>query len=238
LETINLLIVLLLSYFTDCAFNNRLLVLDVLLKEQVTKNILGACVWLIPLLGFAYIVIYFIVEYRRSDAIAEVVYENVCREIFNRYIRNKSSLSQDLVKVSLLKSFDRHTNKPYLKVVGRYQTKVPKRKSKVRFYAGEGCAGIAYQSGYLVNKSVNKFDPKDPSKYYSECQEAFKLPHPKTRALNDKACEFLCIPIRYFGEDEPWGVLSLDYMEKGFITSEEAREIEGIISCFSVLLMP
>ena len=142
-----------------------------------------------------------------------------------------------LVKVSLFKAFKANSKKPYLKAMGRYQTKEPHKKSSLIFKPGEGCAGLAYQLNYCITKHINEYDPQKPSDYYSESEKIFKLSINKAKKLNDKACHFLCIPVRYFGEDKPWGILSIDAMKNGILNESDARNIENILSCFSVFLM-
>lgn len=237
LKYVNLAIIFLLSYLLNCAYQNKLIFLDSVIKQNICEVILKHSFWILCVLVLWYLLNYYLLEIRSRENIAAVVYDNICHEIFNRFVKTKP-ISHNLMKVSLLKAFNQESERPYLKVVGRYQTKRPKRKSRIKFGVGEGCAGIAYETGYCVQKSIAEFDPRSVSKYYEESEKVFKLKQDKARQLNDKACDFLCIPVKYFGEDEPWGVLSLDSMKKDTLSSqEEAREIEKVLTCFSVFLM-
>src|SRR5262249_55888292 len=140
-------------------------------------------------------------------------------------------------KVSLLQAANSDSERPSLKVVGRYQTRRPKRRCKLIFSPGEGCAGIAYQTGSLVERNIQEYDPRNPGKYYEESRKVFSLPQPKAQKLNDKACHFLCIPVRYFNEDIPWGILSIDSLKVGILSNIEARQVEEAIGWYSALFM-
>ncbi len=236
LRYVNLAIVFLQSYLLNCAFQGKLLFLDIFFKENICGWILKYSFWILVILTLGYLVNYYFIDRRSKENVATVVYDNICKEIFRRFIKPKS-VSYNLMRVSLLKAFDREGETPYLRVVGRYQTKSPKRRSKLKFNVGEGCAGHAYETGNIVQKTVTEYNPRNPSIYYDESENTFQLNRNKARHLNDKACDFLCVPVRFFGEDEPWGVLSVDSMKKGTFSSEEVREIESVLSCFSVFLM-
>ena len=239
LEYVNLGILGIISYLFSCALQQKLLYLDIILKENISKRVLEfSFVYLCVLVGI-YLINYCIIKFKNREKISRIVYENICKDIFNRFIKTKQTpdIPFDQIKVSLLKAFKRETTKPFLKVVGRYQIRTPKKNSSVKFLPGEGCAGIAYQTNVCIQRAIDEYDYNNPEKYYKDSKDVFNLPQKKAKKLNDKACDFMCIPIRYYGQDEPWGILSIDSMKKGFLGADEARKIEDVLSCFSVFLM-
>lgn len=236
LKYVNLIVVFLLTFLLECAFQNKLIFLDIFFKENICSVILKNSLWILIFLIIIYLINYYFLERRSKEYFITVVYDNICKEIFNRFVKTKST-SHNLIRVSLLKVFDRESGNPYLKVVGRYQTKMPKRKSRIVFNAGEGCAGIAFETNYFTQKSISEYDHKNPTKYYEESEKVFSLSRDKAKKLNDKACDFLCLPVRFLGQDERWGVLSIDSAKQGAFVGEDVRKIEDVLSCFSVFLV-
>lgn len=228
-----------LSYIASCAFSSKLLVLDVILHPQITKWLLGNIAGITLLALIAFIVVSVYAEQKSKVSITANVYNNICKNIFDQFVKPLPS-SNHLVKVSLFKAQGVDSENPTLKCVGRYQTKMPIKRCKTSFKAGEGCVGLAYQLGQNIRLQIEEFNVRQPTNYYRESLNAFKLPEKAAKKLNDKACEFLCIPIRFFGEDIPWGVISIDSMKKDVlknIPEADIRTVEMHMDCYSVLML-
>lgn len=239
LKYLNLIIFAILSYLTQCAFAQKLVFFDQFLKEYRCVQILNASWIIILILTGLYALFFIMIERREKEYIAQIVYNNICQEVFNRFVKPLGEIKQHM-KVSLIKAFEPESEEPYLKVVGRYQTKSPKKKSRVKFAVNEGCAGLAYGVGNIIAKSIGEYDKNKSGKYYDESEKTFNLPRAKAKKLNDYASQFLCIPVKYFRkEDVRWGILSIDSMEHcDFLEKEEnARKIEDLLSCFSVFFV-
>lgn len=239
LKLLQLVIVAILSFLIQCAFDGRLLFFDRVLQESVCQEILNASFWIILLLLFSYFVLYLLIARREKEYIAKIVYNNICKEVFTRFVKPYGDI-KNKIKVSLLKAFNPESERPFLQVVGRYQTKSPKKKSKITFSVNEGCAGIAYAIGGIVSKKIDEFNHSKSRNYYQDSKSVFNLPENKARKLNDKACHFLCIPVRYFDkEDLRWGILSIDseIQWNSLDLEEYARNIENVIGCYSAFFV-
>jgi len=230
LRYLNVIIFIIQSYLIPCAFANKLIWFDAVLKKEVSENFLNHYSGpLILILLFFYIVFFILIEKREKEYIAQVIYNNICQEIFARFIKPYGDVSKQM-KVSLLKAYNPESESPFLKTVGRYQTKSPKKKCRVIFNVNEGCAGLAYAVGSIIVKDIPEYDKNHPEKYFSDSESNFSLPKKKAIQLNDFASQFLCIPVKYYGkEDVRWGALSIDSMKHyEFLKKQEyAREIEN-----------
>ncbi len=239
LKYLNVIIFIIQSYLIPCAFANKLIWFDTILREEVSKKLLNHTGLLILILLFFYILFFILIEKREKEYIAQVIYNNICQEIFTRFVKPYGDISKQM-KVSLLKAYNPESESPFLKTVGRYQTKSPKKRCRVTFKVNEGCAGLAYAVGSIIAKEIPEYEKNDAEKYFVDSENDFNLPKKKAKKLNDFASQFLCIPVKYFGkEDVRWGTLSIDSMEHcDFLKKEEyAREIEDLLSCFSVFFV-
>jgi hypothetical protein len=239
LRYLNLIIFIIQSYLIPCALAQKLIFLDAILKKEVSEKVLNHTGLLILGLLILYTIFFFLIEKREKEYIAQVIYNNICQEIFTRFVKPYGDVSKQ-IKVSLLKAYNPESESPFLKTVGRYQTKSPKKKCRITFKVNEGCAGLAYAVGSIIVKDIPEYDKDNPGKYFSDSEENFHLPEKKARRLNDFASQFLCIPVKYFGkEDVRWGALSIDSMKHyEFLQKQEyAREIEDLLSCYSVFFV-
>jgi hypothetical protein len=239
LRYLNLIIFIIQSYLIPCALAQKLIFLDAILKKEVSESILNHTGLLILVLLILYTIFFFLIEKKEKEYIAGVIYNNICQEIFTRFVKPYGDISKQM-KVSLLKAYNPESESPFLKIVGRYQTKSPKRKCRITFKVKEGCAGLAYAVGSIIVKDIPEYDRDHQDRYFLDSQNNFNLPQKKARKLNDFASQFLCIPVKYFGkEDVRWGALSIDSMEhKDFLKQDEyARKIEDLLSCYSVFFV-
>lgn len=239
LRYLNAIIFIIQSYLIPCAFERKLIWLDAVLRKEVSENLLNHAGSLILILLFFYIVLFILIEKREKEYLAQIIYNNICQEIFTRFVKPYGDVSKQM-KVSLLKAYNPESEAPFLKTVGRYQTKSPKKKCRIAFEVNEGCAGLAYAAGSIIVKDIPEYDKNNPEKYFSDSQSSFSLSGKKARKLNDFASQFLCIPVKYFKkEDVRWGALSIDSMKHyEFLQKQEyAREIEDLLSCFSVFFV-
>lgn len=237
LEYINAILFILLSYIAACAIEHRLFLFEWLFKKEISNFLLSQIPPIVALVAVFYGIDVILIEVRKREKVAKVVYDNICKEVFNRFIKPKGAGTLGYYRVSLFKAFDGHTDSPYLKVTGRYQIRKPLKQCKLKFKPGESCAGIAYAASRVVQRSIAPYDLNNTSAYYLESKNVFKLDEENARRLNEKACSFLCIPIKFFNEDEPWGILSIDSMRSEEFSGTAVRQIENFLGCISVFLM-
>jgi len=236
LRIVELIIVGLLTYILACTTGSKLFFLQKIINPEICNLVLD-WLWLIfIILIMAYLIIYYLKGKRDKVHIARKIYNNICEEIFNRFIKEEE-VDNHLFKVTIFKAFKESSRGPFLSAVGRFQIKESKKKCKVKFLSGEGCVGLSYRIGQSVEKTIDEYDGKNPEKYFDDSERIFKLKKNKAKKLNDYACSFLCIPIKYFGQDRPWGVVSIDCMKKFDFSSAKDRKIEDVLSCFSTFFV-
>ena len=220
LEYLQALIYLVYTYLVACALEGRLVFADIVFSEKIVdwlSNDFHIFIIVVPLWVSDWL-LRIAINNKTEDKDTRRINDNICKHVFKKYIK-PLAVEDQLIKVSLFKAYKDKTEKPMLKLVGRHQTKMPYKKTKVMYGAGEGCVGICFETAQFVYKQIADFDEKLPHVYYKESYKEFKLPEKKSKKLNDKACEFLCLPIKYFQADRVWGVLSIDAMKGSSLNS-------------------
>jgi hypothetical protein len=115
--------------------------------------------------------------------------------------------------------------------VGQYQDVYSKR-SKIKFSVSEGCVGKSYALRSFVRVDVKSNG--DREKYCLECASKLSIPVKKAKKIIDSPNVFLGFPVRFFGESEVFGVISVEITGKKVSFDEnDARHIEEIVSNFS-----
>lgn len=217
-----------------------------ILPPQTSSKILSflGSLWFILFAIVFYIVLEIWDETRGKHRILSGVYNKLCRSVFDSCLKDFPQ-DNDKMRVSLFRADKGHLwnkDKTLLKMVGRHQTRNhPRKKCCFHFKPGEGCVGNAYETGSsFVRKCIEPYDSKWPETYYIASDKEFNLPKDKARKLNIKACDFLCLPVKFPGEDEAWGVLSLDSTEKDTFPGEKTTamrsKINNILLGFSTYL--
>ena len=175
-----------------------------------------------------------------------MLYNNICRQIFESYIKQSNNYENSKFRVSLFKvkkgflwmnwgivcypSF----NTTYLKNVGRHQTRQPMRLSNVKFLSGQGAVGNCYSLGEFVFFETEQFQ-SDVAKYAVQQLQKTRLPMFKGHRIKDRSCSFVCCPVKFFSSDELFGVIVVDCMVPNHLREEEFRSIENVISQYSVI---
>ena len=162
------------------------------------------------------------------------VFDNICKKVFFDFFSRHELASQ--IKVTLFRACRGNSEKPYLKYVGRYQERWPKKRCHVKFRFKEGCAGFAYHLGQSRTERLSCTFREDEAKYIQESQEKLNLSEKQVKKLNDKAIEFLCIPVYFFESRKPWGILSIDSLEFFDFENFDRRPIEEMLPTFSTML--
>jgi hypothetical protein len=223
----------LIGYLIESVSSSSILFMDEILTHDFQKKVLSNSRWVLIVLLIINIYSYIKAQNHAFIQNEQLLYNNICNKIFNDYIKSNPSLSNNDFKVSLLKAHEPWFGTTYLKVVGRFQTKQKNRKSKLEFRPGEGCVGIAFENGYILHKEIEKYNFKKITKYYSESEKVLNLPKRKAEKLNEKACAFLCLPVKYYNTDKVWGVLSVDCLESGKLKTIDPRAIEETLLHYS-----
>jgi len=196
---------LFISYFIFCSFENRLLWIEKILQKPYCDFILkhGAIITVFLVISLA-ILHCGSGQILKNNRIRQI-YANICRLIFDKDL-SKFSTPTDLIRVTLFKA----NKKCILNPIGRYQDKEPKNDCKSSFTPGKGAVGIAYETKTVVQQGIEPFNEDIPLEYYKESERVFNLKENKAKDLNIKSCSFICIPLRFYREDRPWGILAID----------------------------
>lgn len=223
--------------------SGKLLIVGEALSAYSNSVFLDHPVIFVIVLSLFSIFIYVLSHWSQSQKKERLLYNRICKHIFDEVIKKNEHIQNKNCRVSFLKvrktrrcdkwyRFDMIT-KNSLVVFGRHQTKQGKRYSKLRFYAGEGLAGISYEINSAMSRSIEPFDVSNENEYFQESSDKLKLPEKKAKKLNVKACSFICVPISYFGTDDVIGVISVDSMLKSEFDGALIREIERIAVGYS-----
>ena len=159
----------------------------------------------------------------------DIPYHNLCIRLFDTYFRNWDDNPKNgpnfRVSVMLTKE-DKKAKRNYAQCHTRYQSGQQK-ESRVKFYEGEGAAGIVLASGVPSNFTEPLPDFNiDPEGYISESKRVYNLDREKVLALNVKARAYWCVPIRKFDmEKEIIAVVSIDTMLPEAFNNEDFKKI-------------
>lgn len=222
-----------IAYFVECVSADKILFIGPLLSNECSEWILSHSLQIIIVTLLVNVIVFVASQCRIVSRQEKQVYENICAKVFLEVISDNEELDDSLWKVSILRACRRKSERPYLKAVGRFQKKAPKKRARVTFAPGEGCAGLAYQTNHLIRLEIDAGDELKPHKYLDDCEKTLKLPRRKAKRLNDKCAGYLCVPLLFFNEHHPWGVLSIDCAEKGSIHKLDARALETLVAHFS-----
>lgn len=233
LNILLILISIFIGYFVDCVSNEKMIFIEDFLSEKSSSWILNHSRYIIGVALASNIIIYLFSQRRFSSKKEKQLYEAICAKVFSEVITSNDNFDPSDWKVTIMQACKRKSENPYLKCVGRHQTKTPVRQTKVRFKVGEGCAGIAYKVNQLVRLSINCYNPDKPGKYLADCEKILNLPRKKALQLNEKCAGYLCIPLLFVDYHQPWGILSIDCTKKDLIESIDARSLETLMSHFS-----
>jgi hypothetical protein len=242
----SILVIVFFSYLLPCAFEDKLLFLEKCLSDQASGLLLSflKSFWFMGIALLVYIVLEVWEDIRDKNRILTGVYNKLCCSIFNECLKSLPQ-ENDKMRVSLFKAQKgqlwKHEETD-LKFIGRYQTRNhPRAKCRVVFKPGEGCVGKSYETNKsFLRKHIDEYDKHNPTRYFEESREVFNLPHHKTKKLHIKACDFLCLPVKFPGQDEAWGVLSLDSTENNTfedkVVARMREKLNSILIGFSAYL--
>lgn len=238
-------VIMLMGYVADAAKNQKLLWSDNIVHDKLSDKILQHSFWIYLALLLISIVVWLISRVTLKSKRSQKFYKNICHQVFDEYIMDEPNIDRENIRISLLQvkyglifrrgkfGIPSPRFSIYLKVAGRYQTRQPQKDCKVIFLPGEGCAGLAYEKGMMIQKRISQFQPNTPEKYYQESASVFCLPKSKAKRLNDKASHYICIPAFQYGTQTPWGILSIDSLVSSQINSFPTDDIEEMLFCYS-----
>ena len=238
---IQTLIIFIIGIYIESIASDKLLLTEGWLAEGVRQSILASPKTVLLVLGALNLLLFFQSHRDRLSAKEAKTYNNICKEIFNKFIDKNGDLSNRNVRVSLFlprteldfekKLFNKEVN---LRLVGRFETKQNQKKTKIKFLTGEGCVGICYEFGEIIQIEIAEFNKTNPSRYYADSLNTFNLNKNKLDSVNSKYCSFLAMPLKYFGSVNVFAVLVIDCLERGKITKLNPRDIERCLENYSV----
>ncbi len=242
----SVLVIVFFSYLLPCAFEDKLLYLEKCLSDKLSNLLLSflKSFWFMGIALLTYIVLEVWEDVRDKQRILAGVYDRLCCSIFKECLERLPQ-ENNKMRISLFKAQKGRLwnhDKTNLKFVGRYQTRNhPRSKCCVVFDPGEGCVGMSYETGQsFLRRHINEYSKAHPEQYFKESKDVFNLPSHKTKKLHIKACDFLCLPVRFLGQDEAWGVLSLDSTEndtfQDSVVSKMRGKVNDILLGFSAYL--
>ncbi len=165
--------------------------------------------------------------------------DNICELVFNQFIKSNTKHNNSNYRVSLFKvgaTITINTTWPFffkttvLRNVGRYQTKQDNKLSKMTFKLNIGSVGQCYALGEIVCSKIEKHDPNNEEKYYTDQKNKFSV----SKKLKTKSCCYISIPVKYFNSDELFGVVVVDSTKPNSIPEGDFRKIEGVMENASV----
>ena len=241
LGALQIFIVFLIGLYVESIASNKLLLLESILRPEVTKKVLDNSILVLVILGIVNFILFLISHKDKESQISSIFYNNICQIVFDGYIKPNTTLANADFRVSFFKAKkgllfrkqDYCVPKiyTYLINVGRYQTRQEKKLSKIKFLPREGVVGNCYYVGeFIFMKTCIGSDPN----YSNEQLSKTNLPKDKIKKLNDKSSDFVACPIKFFNSDDIFGVIIVDCLNSNKLKEEEFRTIEEVISNYSV----
>lgn len=235
------------AVFVETLSSNKqqILIIGYCFSDYINTSIIAHPVLVISILASISILLYIFSHLSLVKKNEKLMYNRMCQYIFIEVIKRNIDIENKNCKVSFLKVrnkriwselFNLRLGKIiFLEVYGRHQTKQGSSASRVKFFAGEGVAGLAYSLNTMIHKSIRPFNAKKEGNYYDDCEKILKLPKDKAIKLNDKASSFICVPITFFGTDEVIGIISVDSMVDTELNGGHVREIEKIARAYTTI---
>ncbi len=232
---INFVLVIILDYYIESVSNGELLLFPNWINPKKVAVLLNKehSWWITGLIGVLTVISYGVSHYSTNNHFRKTLWNNMCEQIFRNNIKENNSIKNNDYRVSIFK-YGYHIEWYFifpwitrgLKMVGRHQTIQSSKRCKVIFKESEGCVGQAYKTNMVVNMKVNKFNENNQDQYFRECEKKFNMPIRKSKKLNVKANNFVCIPIKYYNKDSVYAVISIDSVNATRFSLEVIESIE------------
>lgn len=240
---LQLFIAFLIGIYIESVASGNLLFTKGVLDEVLRQKIIDNPIKIILIFGIINLLLYILSHRDREKKENKILYDNICQVIFDKFIREESTLENSNIRVSLFcaqkKLIFRKDNYyfPEFRIVllneGRYQTRQEKKYCKIKFLPGEGAVGTSYMVGQLIFVDTIKFTKETENQYYKEQFEKAKLPLFKIKKLNEKSSSIVSCPIKYFKSDELFGVIVVDSIYKDRLLQDHFRLIEEVLHNYS-----
>jgi len=240
---VQIIIGIFITIFIESVASGSLLFTEGILAEGLRKSIIERPKTAIGILLSIHTIAYLIYQRTTNTEKSKIVYNNICRAIFDSYIKDDLDIDNTQIRVTVFKAFHgykfigkMYTPKicTYLCQVGRHQSVQDKKNCKIHFLPNEGCVGICYNTAQVIHQEVAEYNEKKRENYYKNNEKVFNLNKRKIKRLNESSCSFLAFPINYFNSDDVFGVIIFDSTQKGKIEKFKTRELEEKVLNYSV----
>lgn len=239
------------SVYVESVASGKLLFLEGFLTKEVCDNLMFNPRSVIVSLGVINLILFAFSHSKKESKEKRKVYDNICQLIFDNFIKSNGGYENSTFRVSLflakkgiilrryikvgrIKLYFVPQYRTFLKNVGRYQTRQEKRHSRIKFLPQEGAVGNCYETGEIVFMETISYSQKNEAEYFKEQIEKSYLPLFKAKKLNTKSCAFLCCPVKFFKQDDIFGVIVVDCTHPNKMKKDHFRAIEETISNYTV----
>ena len=159
-------ITVIIAYLFQSATGKRLLFFDKV-PDNIHELIFDNSLIIVGCLAFIYILVYLII-WCSSKNKQKKICDNVCEHIF-KFIKEKTNDNfMQFIRVTIFKA--KYIKFDWAKLVfhSRHQTRIPYKKTKLKFKPGYGCAGMCFQTQTLILQKIQEFNPNQPEIYEKE----------------------------------------------------------------------
>lgn len=235
LEIINLIIAVIIGYLESCMSCDKLLFFDEILKPEAFDNVKKYSLWILLVLGLAYIIVFIIIQIRGNKKEETKTYSDLCRYLFNKFNSQCDQLDQSAYRVTIFKAKKVNSESPVLVSVGRYTKRFPIVNTKLKFTINEGCVGKCFATQQIVSKQISEFDEENPEQWFSDCEKELSISRKKAKKTHMKACTFCCLPLISLDKRQTWGVVVIDSVQKTNEFEVNSRLFEDVLENYAFL---
>jgi hypothetical protein len=214
-------------YYFSAVAGQKLYFLELFLNQKTIDEILKKN-WILFIIfiitNFMIVVLEDLYDTRKTSRTSFIpIYNEICRDVYIKYIENNKEIKTNLIRVSIHKGIYNSFHQIRLINVGRYQNTSPWKLSNVRFHNGEGCVGSCFNTNSLISMTLSSEVKNNLFKYWKLRKKNYKLRLKTSFLLSIKSLSIISFPI-LDKENGPWGALSIDSLQpdlQKYIDTEE-----------------